>query len=227
MKRKSLTAIGLTVNRRDTLRILLVMKAALCQACLPPSGEFPAKPIWVDKSTLELSSDEKTLKGKGRILFDQPLFSLYSKELYLLTADFPQADSSLTLHSHFSDFSKQDGIKVFLKRTAENLILHASTPGYPRQEIGVVPDYFLKNPKLSLYIEVANGTENFVDIQIWDFYINPKERLKKPAPFLSQQNQIPLLPDTLFYSRGRGILWGVELNGVRLIQSLRKSVTHP
>ena len=220
--------IFMTEGRNGARCILLITGMLFCQGCFfPPSGEFPIQPALKNRADIELSSNEKTLKGKGRIVFDQPLFSLKSKELYLLTADFFHSNSSLILHSHFSDFSKQDGVKVFFEKEDEDLILSASTPGHLKQGLGAIPDYFLKNLRLSLYIEVENGIEDFVGIQIWDFYINPKGRLKSPAPFLSRQNRKASSSDMIFYSRGEGILWGLELNEVRLIQAVRKSPKNP
>lgn len=211
-----------SVKKRNSLFIPLVA-VFLCYSCSPPPITPKAKPIIIDQATLELSSDGKTLQGTGRILFNQPLFGLYSKELYFVKAEFLHNHSFFILHSHLSDFSKQDGIKVLLRRENNDLILYASTPDQKTQRLGTEPDYFLGNQKLALYIEIENGTENLVDIAVWNFYINPRGNLKTPSLLFSRQNQLNLSPDPLFYSKGQGILWGVELNGIRLIEISRES----
>ena len=194
----------------------------LCTNCLSPPVNPKAKPIIIDKATLEFSSEGTELQGTGRVLFDQPLFGLYSKELYFVKAKFLHSHSSFILHSHLSDFSKQDGVKILFERESNTLNFYVSTPDQRMQKLGMKPDYFLKNQELALYIEVENGTENFVDIKIWNFFINPRGNLKIPSVFFSQQNQLTFSDSHLFYSKGQGILWGAELNGIRLIKISRE-----
>lgn len=202
---------------------ILITALLFCYGCLPPPANLKVKPILIDQATLEFSPDRNTIQGTGRVLFDQPLFGLNSKELYFVKADFLHSDSVLILHSHLSDFMKQDGVKVLLKREGNDLILYASTPGYKARLLSTEMNYFSGSQQLSLYIEVENGTENFVDITVWDFYINPKGYLKNPSPLFSRQNQLVYSSEFLFYSKGQGMLWGVELNSVRLIQIVRES----
>ena len=207
---------------KNPLPILITILFA-CYSCFPPPADPKAKPILIDQATLELSPDGNTIQGTGRVLFDQTLFGLNSKELYSVKADFLNSNSVLILHSHLSDFMKQDGVKVLLKREGNNLALYTSTPGYKARLLNTELNYFSGSQQISLYIEVENGTENFVDISVWDFYINPKGYLKTPSTFFSRENQLAHSSEFLFYSKGQGILWGVELNEVRLIQILRES----
>ena len=189
-----------------------------------PNVKYQAKPVVIDKKTVQFNEDEKTLYGTGRVLFNQPLFDLHSKELYFLKAELFNENSSLILHSHFTGFNTQDGIKVFFLRKENQLIINVSTPSYPKQDLHIVKDYFTKNQKLEIYVEVQNGTENFVNVKVWDTYINPSGYLRKSTPFLSRQNLIANSEVLLFYSRGQGLLWGAELNKVRLIKIFRESV---
>ncbi len=179
----------------------------------------------VDKETVQFSKDEKVLEGVGRVLFQQPLFGLYSKELYFIKTELFHENSSLVLHSHFSGFVKEDGIKVSFIRDVNSLIIKVSTPAYPVQELYKDEDYFVRNQMLEIYTEVHNGTENFISVKVWSTYINPSGSLKKSTPFLSQQNLIVDSGDTLFYSKGQGMLWGVSLNKVRLIKITRESLS--
>lgn len=208
---------------KKSFLLIPLMTVFFCYSCSPPPVSPKAKPVIIDQATLELSPDGKTLQGTGRVLFNQPLFGLYSKELYFVKVEFLHPHSFFILHSHLSDFSKQDGIKVLLRRENNDLILYASTPDQKTQKLGVEADYFLRNQSLALYIEIENGTENLIDIAVWNFYINPRGNLKIPSLLFSRQNQLSLSTDPLFYSKGQGILWGAELNGIRLIEISRES----
>lgn len=210
-------------KERAFLTTILLITTSLCYGCLSPPTSPKAKPIPIDKTTLELSSDGKTLQGTGRVLFDQPLFGLYSRELYFVKAEFLHPHSSFILHSHLSDFSKQDGVRVLLHRENNDLNLYVSTPGYKTQKLSTKPDYFLGNQRVALYIKVENGTENLVDVAVWNFYINPRGNLKTPSVLFSRQNQLSFSNNPLFYSKGQGILWGAELNEIRLIEIFRES----
>ena len=190
--------------------------------CTPPSIKRELKLRLIDPTVLEFV-DETTVQGTGRILLEQPLFHLESKELYFIQAELSHKNSSLILYSHFSDFTIQDGIKVFLERQNNDFILSVSTPGYKREQLNMIPDYFLKNQSISLHLEVHNGTKNFINVKIWDTYINPTDYLKISAPFFSTQNQLADSSGIFFYSKGRGLLWGVELKRAKLIHIKRES----
>ena len=210
------------ITKKIPLLIFLITTSLFCGCSSPPFNP-KAKPLIIDQATLKLSPDGKTLQGTGRVLFNQPLFGLYSRELYFVKAEFLHSHSFFILHSHLSDFSKQDGIKVLLRRENNDLILYASTPDQKTQKLGSELDYFLGNQKLAFYIEIENGTENLVDIAVWNFYVNPRGNLKIPSLLFSRQNQLALSSDPLFYSKGQGILWGAELDGIRLIEISRES----
>ena len=160
--------------------------------------------------------DKKTLEGTGRLLFKIPLFGVYSKEIYFIKAQLFNEKSSLILYSHFTGFAQEDGIKIFFIRNKNNLIIKTSTTSYPIQILHTDKNYFTKNQNIEMYIEVQNGTENFISIRIWDAYINPSGYVKEHTFFLSQRNLIVDSKDFLFYSKGEGMLWGLQLNKVRL-----------
>ena len=194
-----------------------------CCGC-SPTVKYQVESVVLDTKTVQLTEDKKTLYGTGRVLFNQPLFGLFSKELYFIKAELFNENSSFVLHSHFTGFKTQDGIKVFFIREENQLIIRVSTPTYPVQELQTVKNYFVKNQKLEIYVEVQNGTENSINIRVWDVYINPSGYLKTNTSFLSRQNLIVNSEDLLFYSRGQGLLWGAELNRVRLLEIFRESV---
>ena len=178
----------------------------------------------LDNTAVQVLENEKILSGTGRILFNQPLFELYSTELYFIKTEFINENSSFVLHSHFTGFENQDGLQIFFERNQEHLIIKASTPNYPPQLLYENKTYFIKNNALAIYIQVTNGTEYFVDIKVWDIYSNPSGYLRTKISSLSDKNLIASSNSTTFYSRGQGILWGVALNKVHIIQIQRESI---
>ena len=205
------------------MRLLLISVFLLLCHCSPVK-QYHADPLILDNQTIQFLKNEKVLSGTGRVLFNQPLFGLYSKELYFIKAQLFNEDSSLVLHSHFTGFVKKDGIKIFFTRNKNNLIIKAATPAYPDQHLSIKNNYFIKNQNLEAHIQVQNGTDDFINIKIWDVYINPSEHLKKSTPFLLRQNLIIDSESAVFYSTGKGMLWGIELNKARLIKIFRNSV---
>ena len=195
----------------------------LC-GCFAPELLPPTKPFILDKTTVSLDTNTKTLSGTGRVLFKQALFGLFSKEFYFFNAHFIDEDSFFILHSHFTGFAKEDGLQVFFKRTKNNLTIELSTPSYPPQTLYTQENYFLKNQVLKFYIEITNGSKNKVEIKIWDSTVNPTKYLKKEADFFSKENLMVDSQGLIFYSQGQGLLWGVELNKITLKEIKRKSI---
>ena len=204
---------------------LLFLFIALLSFGCSPAVEDQVKSFILDKESVRSSKNKAVLYGTGRVLFNQPLFSLYSKELYFIKAELLHEHSALVLHSHFTGFAKQDGIKIFFIRDKSGLIIKASTPAYPVQQLYKDENYFIKNQTLEIYTEVQNGTEDFISVKVWGIYINPSGSLKKVTPFISQQNLITDSKNILFYSKGRGMLWGVNLDKASLIKMYRNSVS--
>lgn len=204
---------------------LLLLFVFLFSFGCSPVAENQAEFLILDKESVQLSKEKKVLEGVGRVLFTQPLFGLYSKELYFINTELFHEQSSFVLHSHFTGFMKEDGIKISFIRNQNSLFIKASTPAYSVQEFYKDENYFIKNQKLEIYVEVHNGTENFISFRIWDTYINPSGSLKTVASFLSEQNLVTDSKNVLFYSKGQGMLWGVRLNKARLIKISRESVS--
>ena len=191
-------------------------------SCSPKINLSPVHPVILDKASISL--DQKVLSGTGRVLFNQPLFGLFSKEFYFINANLFDEESVFILHSHFTGFAKEDGIKVFFRRDKHTLTIELATPSYPLQILNTQENYFLKNQNIKVYLEITNGSKNFVEVKIWNSYINPTQYLKKSANFFSIENLIADSNDFIFYSKGQGLLWGVELNKAQLKEIQRRSI---
>ena len=222
-----LTSSALLIRNKKTDRTQKIYKLSVFIICLLLAScslpnEKLTKPILIDK-TLTLAKNKKTIEGTGRVLFDQALFSLNSKELYSLKAEFFQEDSWLTLHSHLQSFQKEDGIKIFFIREGETLIIEAATPNHKRQSLYKEEGFFTNNQQMYVYVEVHNGTKNFIHIRIWNRHLNPTGYLKTTYSFISDQGLLADSSEQTFYSKGRGLLWGMELYKARLVEVLRES----
>ena len=182
----------------------------------------PAELVILDKNSL--SKEQNILSGTGRVVFNQPLFGLFSKEFYFINVELINEDSFLILHSHFTNFVKEDGIKVFFKKVKTKLLVSVSTPSYPVQLLYEQENYFKQNNNLNIHVEIQNGGDHFIHVKIWDSIINPTGYLKKEVDFFSSQNLIADSHDLMFYSRGHGLLWGVELHNARLLKIERRSI---
>ena len=201
-----------------------ILLFCFCSAC-SPNLLHKAEPLILDKKNLHPTEDKSTLKGTGRIVFDVPLFDLNSTELYFIKARFFNEHSSLILHSHFTGFDKQDGIQVSFVREEGRLIIKALTPGHPARRLYMKEDYFSQNQMLEIRVQLQNGIKDLVHIKIWDLYINPTGYLKTNMTTLTKQNLIADSRELIFYSRGRGMLWGMELNKIHLLAVFRESVS--
>ena len=187
-----------------------------------PLDETRVKPVIIDK-TLTPQDNGKTFKGTGRLLFQKPLFRLNSTELYTLQANFFHTNSQLILHSHFQGFQKGNGIKIFFIREGSSLFIAAATPNYNKQSLYRGESFFFDSQELYVHVQVQNGIKGSVRIKIWNRWLNPTGYLKKTNAFVSSQN---LLTDSFqrpFYSKGKGVLWGLELKKIHLLKTLRES----
>ena len=187
-----------------------------------PLDEKQVEPVIIDE-TLIFQENEKIFKGTGRLLFQKPLFGLNSTELYILRANFFHADSQLILHSHFQGFKKGNGIKIFFIREENSLLIEAATPGYKKQSLQREENFFSGNQELYVYVKVQNGIKDLIRIKIWNHWSNPTGYLKSPSAFMSDQNLIADSLKQAFYSKGKGILWGLELHKIHLLEILRES----
>lgn len=207
---------------KDILKWLFLIKWLFFTLACSPPNEKTAKPLLIDKHTLSFSEDGSQIQGSGRVLFQQPLSSLNSRALYQLRAEFFHPESQLILHSHFQGFKKRKGVKIFFTRKGSRLLIEAQTPRYKKQQLDAREDFFASTKEIYFYVEVQNGSTNFIRIRVWNLYFNPTGYLRTQPDLLPGEN---LMLDSLqqpFYSKGGGILWGLELNKIHLLEAERK-----
>jgi|FLYM01.1.fsa_nt_gi hypothetical protein len=171
-----------------------------------------------------LSVTPNSLSGRARIQFENPLLGTNSRENYSIAFRFLNDSASLIIHSHFSGFDQDDGVKLEFTQNDQRLFVSFSTPGYLETEamelFKVIP-----NQQIHLKVEVHDGVSAGVRVLIWN------DRLSQQGEVIRTQDQIFLGNHTLdsfenrlsFLSHGKGVFWGVELINVELIKAYRSA----
>ena len=113
-----------------------------------------------------------------------------SKEYYLIKAFFTKDQSHLKLFSHFQGFEKEDGIQIEMEREGDKLLISLSVSSYPRRVLFERENYFSRNNKVDLTIEVQNGTNYGFRVRVWENFINKKNVLRVPQDILTNRNLI-------------------------------------
>ena len=255
-------------NRRKKLAGGAAAGALFLSACVPSAKECAARSAPKGRAVCAPAQEgreaafliDKTVfsrpgfvEGTGRVLFQQPLFGLNSKELFALRAEFFHESSRLILYSHFSGFSAEagahadggprrggpnlggpnlggphrggpaGGVRVVFAREGGDLIIEAGSGAYQNQALSRQNGFFARNRELDLYVAVQNGGAEQVLVKVWNRLINPSGRLKQRDPFISGGNLMADSSEKPFYSKGQGILWGLDLYKIRLREAERKS----
>ena len=160
-----------------------------------------------------------------RFLSQEALSGVLSEEFYLMKAYMVSGESYLELFSHFRGFQLEDGVKILFQRKELDLIITVSIPNYPPQILTQKGDYFLNNNEVDFTVAVKNGTKYGFRVRIWENFVNKHGILKKPTTVLSGEN---LFVDSFskgmtFWSKGKGVQWGLQLSQSQLIEGARVS----
>ncbi|MGI9549300.1 MAG: hypothetical protein ACR2M7_04940 [Bdellovibrionales bacterium] len=160
-----------------------------------------------------------------RFLSQEALSGVLSEEFYLMKAYMVSAASYLELFSHFRGFQLEDGVKILFQRKESDLIITVSIPNYPPQTLIEKRKYFLNNNEVDFTVAVKNGTKYGFRVRIWENFVNKHGILKKPTTVLSGEN---LFVDSFskgmtFWSKGKGVQWGLQLSQSQLIEGARVS----
>ena len=179
----------------------------------------PVKKISILKYKSKVSS------SIDRFLSPKPLPGILSKEYYLIRAFFQKDQSYLKLFSHFHGFEKRDGIQIDLERVGDRLVISLSVSSYPDQILLDEENYFSKSNELDLTIEVQNGINSGFRVRVWENFINTKDIFRIQKDTLIEQSLIAdsFAKALIFYDKGGGLKWGMELFRAHLIEGARVS----
>ncbi len=205
------------------IRVLIL--SLLVWGCAPsPSdknrGDLDGFKIFSER-TLTQSSNELT--GSGRIQFTQPLLGTNSKEHYLISfRTLSNENSRLILHSHFSGFQLDDGVRIELSVVDHVLNLRISTPSYPFTKPVPLFEVFSEE-EISLRLDVHDETSSGVRVIVWRDQLSLKDEVKLPQSRIHIGNHLfdSLEQQMTFFSHGRGLFWGLEMDQIVLLKAQR------
>lgn len=171
-----------------------------------------------DSETLFTSGDQ--LRGSGRFRMVDLLTGLDSKEHYVIEFRFLAPTSSFILHSHFSGFHRRDGVEVQFKPGEEGKSVHVlvSTPDFPAREVGVIEEVPLQSI-VRFRVELHDGVKDGIHLFVWVDQISFQGEILRRLDIVASGflNDINTEEDQeVFFSHGRGLSWGAELNQVEL-----------
>lgn len=182
--------------------------------------------IFVAETRLFIERDDQQGDSSVvRFTSKKPLSGVLSREHYLVKAYFQEEGSNLELFSHFKGFELRDGVKVQFERQGNRLTIKTSVYGYPHKVLFEKEDYFLNSNEVDFSVEVENGTNYGFRIRIWENFINKSGILKSQTEALTGENLIAdsLAKGLTFYTKGKGLKWGIQLFRARLIEGARTS----
>ena len=176
-----------------------------------------------------------TVFGTGRLEFLDRLQGINSREHYVLEFKWTEADSQLTLHSHFSDFNEADGLQVRLQKVAGDDDLEDShknghvdvslaMPGYPFKHWTVLHHLMTDDSRVRIRIEVHDGMGTQSRLLIWNDWQNRGSPVRQRITQVKERQAIADTEQTpfTFYSTGHGIRWGLELRNIQLKEARRE-----
>ena len=206
----------LTGFKKLTLRGLLFLGAFIVLSC----GKVPETPFSQEALSINKSFSSGAIK---HFRSTQNLGSLLSKEHYKIKARLIEKDSKLELFSHSRASHLEDGIRIKIQRQNQDLIVQIGIENYPNKTLLKKIDYFKKQKEMDWTLEVENGTLYGFRVQIWENFLNRSGFIKKQTELLTPENKIAdsLKSKLTFYTKGKGLKWGIKTYKTDLISAHR------
>jgi hypothetical protein len=203
----------------------LALSGALCACSSRTETENDKKfdAFTADKSSL-LENLSVAPLGTGRLMFTDPLGGFDSREHYILEFRFLEDGAELRLWSHFSSFQRADGVEIIFRRNGDQVQVLMSTPGAPAQALEEWTWASERTP-LRLRVEIHNGVAEGARGLVWN------DKISRDGLVWSQLDQVHeanALIDSrrlshLFFSKGQGLFWGLELDRVEVLTAKREA----
>ena len=190
---------------------------------LTACGEAPESPF----SKESLSLYQKFSSGAVKqFISNKNLAGLLSKEHYQIKARLIQDHSRLELFSHSRASYFGDGVRVKIERQDKDLLIQAGVEGYPNQILLKEKNYFQRQSEIDWTLEVENGVMYGFRVQIWENFLNKSGFIKRKTKLLTTENKIAdsLQEGLTFYTKGKGLHWGIKTYKADLISAYRVPV---
>ena len=190
---------------------------------LSACGKAPESPFSKESLSLYKQFSSGAVK---QFISDKNLAGLLSKEHYQIKARLIQDRSRLELFSHSRASYFGDGVRVKIERQDKDLIVSIGVGGYPNQILLEEKNYFQKQSEIDWTLGVENGTMYGFRLQIWENFLNKSGFIKRKTNLLTPENKIidSLQEGLTFYTKGKGLRWGVKTYKTNLISAYRVPV---
>lgn len=154
------------------------------------------------------------------------LDGLFSREHYEVKARLSQEDSRLELFSHSRASYFGDGVRIIAERQGMSLLVQAGVEGYPNKTLLEEKSYFENQSEIDWTVEVENGVLYGFRVQIWENFLNKSGFIKRATALLTPENKLAdsLEKGLTFYTKGKGLSWGLKTYKTDLISAYRKSI---
>jgi len=154
------------------------------------------------------------------------LAGLFSREHYEIKAWLAQEDSRLELFSHSRASFFGDGVRIIAERRGMGLLVQVGVEGYPDKTLLEKEGYFEKQSEVDWTVEVENGVLYGFRVQIWENFLNKSGFIKRATTLLTSENKLAdsLEQGLTFYTKGKGLNWGIKTYKTDLISAYRKPI---
>ena len=196
-----------------SLSIFFVSVLLACEKA--PESAFLKESLFVYE---ELSSG-----STKQFVSNKNLSGLLSKEHYEVKARLTEDTSFLEFYSHSRASYFGDGIRIKIKRQDDNLLIEVGVEGYPNRFLLEEKDYFEKQSEIDWTLEVENGTLYGFRVQVWENFLNRSGFIKRTTELLTPENKMTdsLQEGFTFYTKGKGLRWGIKTYKTDLISAYR------
>lgn len=200
---------------KKAISCFLFLSLASCQSSEPTLNQFT---FLADHEVIEGSTATQTTHPliRTRLIFRDRLTGINSAEHYRLELRFPQDGSHTILQSHFSSFSKRDGVELKLARSGLDLKAFISSPDRTEFALGTYPNLFVHSDLHRFRVEVHDGVANGVRLIAWVEDASPEAPRRIGLESITIETAWLDSDEKGFFSstHGRGIRWGLETQGV-------------
>jgi len=186
-------------------------------------GEAPKNSFSKEALRLDERFSSTSIK---QFVSQKNLTGLLSKEHYQVKARLTQDQSSLEFFSHSRVANRGDGVRVKIERKNNNLIVTTGVEGYPNQTLLVKENHFEGQSEIDWTLEIENGTLYGFRVQVWENFLNRSGFIKRETFLLTTENKLvdSLEEGLTFYTKGKGLSWGIKTYKTDLISAYRVPV---
>ncbi|MCJ8278332.1 MAG: hypothetical protein HRT44_06070 [Bdellovibrionales bacterium] len=211
-------------------RLLFTLSFLALISCSVPEDISPQDSIEelseYDSDNVSVSSTE--VNGTGRFVSESYFKSTRTNAHFVVSGNFFDESSSLTLHLFFDSFEHDTGIQLRFTQSTENpesLVVEFAEPSRPYRILSTIAKAIASDSSFSIRIETLNAMNNSRRLIIWNDSVFYETGTREPKDILVANNAEydSQRLNHVFYYWGAGIRWGVNLKNFRLTELRREA----